>query len=408
MLRILLRSADYRAFMVGQASSAVGDALSLIVLPLLALKETGSGLSMGLVGMSQALAVLVSAPLAGVVADRFPRRRVMLVCDVLRALVVSAIPLAVVLSLPLLPVVYVTVVLQGVLFSFFEAACLSCVPSLVGPEAVGPANSYLLAANTIGYLIGTGLAGPLVAAVGPGTAMGVDAASYALSALSLALIRNPLSPPGPREPRSPWSELRGGLAFLRTRPVLQLLALLTFLGAVLEAPLVPVVIYQFQQEYGFSPSMMSGVLVVYTVGGVLGSVATAWVPSARYGTAVLGANLLSGLLLIPVAFTRAPLALSLCLVLVGSLASIATASSLTLRVRETPDALLGRVNSSLVLLSFSARPVGLLLGGFVLEWAGGTSALVTLALCVVLLNASLLPTSLAAPRPAPETAPSGS
>jgi MFS family permease len=153
--RNLLRDRDFLLFASGQSASALGDALSKTALPLLVLTLTGSGLQMGLIAMLSALPMLLLGVPAGAWADRFDRRRMMLWSDAGRTLLVGAVPLAALLGVPVLPVLYAVVVPIGVLYAVFEAACLSCVPALVGRDRLGEANSLLSIGNALGYVAGT-------------------------------------------------------------------------------------------------------------------------------------------------------------------------------------------------------------------------------------------------------------
>src|SRR5439155_3040219 len=92
-------------FLLGESVSAIGDAVTLTALPLLVLALTGSGLAMGIVGVLQMLPDLVFGLVAGALADRWDRRRMMLYADVGRAILTALIPLSIVLGIPTMGVI---------------------------------------------------------------------------------------------------------------------------------------------------------------------------------------------------------------------------------------------------------------------------------------------------------------
>src|SRR5204863_8630147 len=106
-LRALWSMRDFRVFLTGEAISAIGDAVTLTALPLLVLALTGSGVAMGVVGVLQMLPDFVFGLLAGALADRWDRRRMMLYADVGRAILTALIPLSIFLSIPAMSVILV-------------------------------------------------------------------------------------------------------------------------------------------------------------------------------------------------------------------------------------------------------------------------------------------------------------
>lgn len=265
----LLKDRDFLLFAGGQGASALGDALSKTALPLLVLALTGSGLHMGLIAMLSALPMVVLGVAAGAWADRFDRRRMMLWADVGRTLLVGAVPLAAVLGVPVLPVLYAIAVPVGALFAVFEAACLSCVPSLVGRERLGEANSLLSIGNALGYIAGPALAGLLVTGVGGAGTLGADALTFAVSAATLMLIRRPLQAPREHAPVPMRGQVLEGFRFIAGHRLLR--AALLYWAAItfFTSPVIICATYFIREDLGWSPGVLGSIIAVYAVGAIM-------------------------------------------------------------------------------------------------------------------------------------------
>ncbi|MFD9608433.1 MFS transporter [Streptomyces sp. NPDC090082] len=375
----LLRDRDFLLFAGGQGASALGDALSKTALPLLVLALTGSGLHMGVIAMLSALPMMLIGVPAGAWADRLDRRRMMLWSDVGRALLVGAVPLAAWLGLPVLPVVYAVAVPVGVLYAVFEAACLSCVPSLVGRERLGEANSLLSIGNALGYIAGPALAGVLVTGVGGAGTLAVDALTFAVSAVSLTLIRRPMQSAREQAPAPMRRQVLEGFRFIAGHRLLR--AALLYWAAVtfLTSPVVICATYFIREDLGWSPGVLGSIIAVYAVGAIAGAVLASRIKAVTVAVLCAGTVLGSVALLVLSGTASLPLALGV-VFLAGGGESLSAIVYSTLRARLTPDELLGRVTTTAQVAAFSLKPLSVLAAGIALE---ATSGSVTLAVIAV-------------------------
>ncbi|MEE1818760.1 MFS transporter [Streptomyces sp. NPDC056362] len=375
----LLRDRDFLLFAGGQGASALGDALSKTALPLLVLALTGSGLHMGVIAMLSALPMMLIGVPAGAWADRLDRRRMMLWSDVGRALLVGAVPLAAWLGLPVLPVVYAVAVPVGVLYAVFEAACLSCVPSLVGRERLGEANSLLSIGNALGYIAGPALAGVLVTGVGGAGTLAVDALTFAVSAVSLMLIRRPMQSAREQAPAPMRRQVLEGFRFIAGHRLLR--AALLYWAAVtfLTSPVVICATYFIREDLGWSPGVLGSIIAVYAVGAIAGAVLASRIKAVTVAVLCAGTVLGSVALLVLSGTASLPLALGV-VFLAGGGESLSAIVYSTLRARLTPDELLGRVTTTAQVAAFSLKPLSVLAAGIALE---ATSGSVTLAVIAV-------------------------
>jgi len=198
----------------GQFVSQIGDRLAWVAFPWIVYEATGSALGTGAVFALYTLPYLFFGAAAGVFVDRFDRRRLMVTMDVVRVGLALLVPVAVVWSLPLVYVLSFAISTATVLF---EPARLAIVPEIVPKDRLLRANSFLATAENLTEILGWALAGVLVATLSTTAAFRLDAASFAVSAVCIALMRYraPAGAAAERAARAFWHELREGLSFLR-------------------------------------------------------------------------------------------------------------------------------------------------------------------------------------------------
>jgi len=220
-LELLRRNRDFRLLWLSQVASQLGDWFNTIALYALVQQLTGSGRAVALVLVARFLPSVVAGPLAGVVADRFNRRRVMIVSDILRAVVVLGFLF--VRRPDQLWLVYALTVAQLALSTFFEPARSAAVPSLVSGRELVTANAVSSVTWSAMLTLGAAVGGEVSGRFGTDAAFCIDSFTYLLSAALIAGVRL-----RPREPR-PKTKLTvakalgltdtlEGLRYVRTRP----------------------------------------------------------------------------------------------------------------------------------------------------------------------------------------------
>ena len=207
----------FRWLFCGQTASVFGDRLVMVAMPFAVLSLHGAGAAdVGLVLGAGALSLGGCVLVGGVWADRLPRRATMLVSDLVRGALQTV---AAVLLLTGHASVAALVILQlgyGAAEAFFRPAMLAVLPEMLDAEQLQPANALLAVSSNVAMVAGPVLAGVLVATVGAGGALAVDAATFAASAGTLALMRVP-RPVLRTERRAFTTELRDGWREVRTR-----------------------------------------------------------------------------------------------------------------------------------------------------------------------------------------------
>jgi len=180
--RDVLRLPDFRRLWAAQGISDVGDGLTMLTLMLLVNELTGSTLALAVTAIALAIPPLTIGLVAGTYADRWDRRRIMLVSDSLRAVVVLGFVF--VDSAAMLPVLLVLAFVQASIGTFFTPARGALVPRVVPPEGLLAANAVTQATRVIAGVVGAGLAGLIVGVLGETwPAFVLDAGTFLLSVL---------------------------------------------------------------------------------------------------------------------------------------------------------------------------------------------------------------------------------
>ena len=386
----LSQNRDFLTLLIGQGISAVGDAVSFTAMPLLVLILTGSGLAMGIVGVLQSIPDLLFGMVAGVFADRWDRRRMMLVADVGRAILTALIPLSVVVGAPTLVVVFLVAAPMSVLRTLFLAAYTASLPNLVGRAQLGRANSIFEAIYSFGYILGPGLAGVLVATIGAAQTIAIDAASYAASSVALFLIRRPLTALRDHPPLDLVAEMRVGIAYVASHRVLRDAIAFWGLVSVVSAGLVPAIIYYIVEEQGYEASILGLVLSAYGLGAFLGAILTSRLRMRLAGRLMLGGNLARGLALVAIVAIGSIAAMVAAALIAGIVDSVVLITYITLRAAASTDEVIGRVGGTARTISLGLQPIGFIAAGLLIDAIGGGVTLATIGLALVATSALFL------------------
>ena len=370
---------DFRIVVIGQGISALGDAVSVTTLPLLVLALTGSGLQMGVVGVLQRLPDLLFGLLAGAYADRWDRRRMMLWADAARAILTALIPIASVFGLPVMGVVLLVSFPISFCRVIFMAGWTATIPNLVGRDQLGRATGIFEAISGGSFIIGPAIAGLLVGRIGAAPTLAIDAASFAASALSLLLIRRPLRSSTRRPGTSLVHEMAEGVRYITHHRVLRDVVAFWSAISLVSAPVIPAVTFYVTIDRGLGPAAFGVIISAYSVGTLIGALLGGRHMSGRLAPRLLLANL-------AVAFATAGLALTASLAVMvlfaffsGAFQSIVLVAYVTVRAASSPDEVLGRVGSTARTISVGFQPIGLLVGGILLDSLHGGPTLLIIA-----------------------------
>ncbi|MFI6004174.1 MFS transporter [Streptomyces sp. NPDC051366] len=362
----LWRNRDFNVFWLGQALSVLGGSISLLALPLLVLDATGDVVQMGLITVVTGVTGIATGMFAGHVVDRTDRRRLMITCDLVRALLLGAVPL-IWLAGPRIWVLYVVTALVTALKTLFDVAYVTAVPNLVRGEDLTAANGRLMGTFAVGTLCGPAAAGLIAGGVGADWALGVDGATFLVSAVSLRWVafgRDGTDESRASKPRAAGSgKLREmfvvGFRFLWAHPVLRPLTVLLTLLTFVTMGATDLLVYRIQEELGRSETTVGFVIAVSGL-GVVGAAFAAGPLRRTFG---FGACWLGSVAMIGVAVAGTGVSRSLPVIAVLAAVfmfgmTLGGVCSMTLRQEVTPDPLLGRVTSAFWTVHNASGPVG--------------------------------------------------
>ena len=342
---------DLRLVMAGQGISLVGDAITALALPIVAVDLlNANSLDTGLLGAASTVAYLALGLQAGVWIDRASRRRFLIAADVARVVLLLAIPILYVLGVLTLPLLIAMQVGIGAATAFFQIAMPAYLPRLASGEQLLKINSRIVVLGEGAGFVGPGLAGGLITLFSAPVALVADALSFALSALSIAAIKTKEPAAPKKSSHSVAKDLREGVRALWARPLLRLITLEAVNGNVAFSIMLGQSIIFQRLDLGFSPALIGATASAGFLGGLLGSaVAPTALKRVGFGRLIFGTTIIFGFIefLQPLA-AIAPVELRIPLVatnffLGGFFLLTYIVPVTTFRQLVIPDRLLGRV-----------------------------------------------------------------
>ncbi len=371
-----LKHPNYRLLLGGQVTTNVAFWMEQVTRGWLVYEMTDSPLALGAVQAARAVPLLVFGLLGGVMADRFDRKRQMVLSQ--NANFLLSLILAVLVHTGHVQVwqVFATAILAGAVNAFQQPARQSLIPELVGRGELMNAIALNSGALNTTRTIGPAVAGALIATVGVAGAYYVQAALFLLATVWTIQIRLPEARERERQ-RYEGSLLQGvgeGLSYVRTNKVVLTLLALALVPIVLAQPyssMIPV----FARDVFQVGAVGQGVLLaVPGAGAVLGALLIAGVSGTKRKTAYLiGGVLVMGVALVAFAFSPGMAAALAALLLVGGASTSYRAVNQTLLQTNTEDAYRGRV-MSIYLLDRGLAPLGSMLVGTLAHFLGARDA----------------------------------
>lgn len=374
----LWRHRDFLLLWSGGTVSDLGTAVSTLVLPLIAVRTLdASTFQVALLGVMLRVPFLVLALPAGVIVDRMGRRSLMVWCDVGRMLAIGSIPLVSLFGGVSMWQLVVAALAVGSFRVFFDVADQSFLPTLLPREQLADGNGKLRATETMADALGPSLGAALAGLLGAARAIAADSVSYALSVVSLLLIRTPEArrEPDSKAPRVTFRAAMGeGLRFVLGDVILRRLAAATATANLAISLVTSVEVVFLLRSVHSTPTQVGVVLGLGSLGGFTGSLV-----ASRLALSVGTARIMWVALVVPAPLTfLMPLAWSGWGALAYGVgwaafnASGAVFNTAQISYRQTvcPPELLGRMNASIRWLIWGLVPIGALLGGGLGTWLG--------------------------------------
>lgn len=360
---------DFRRLWIGDAISQVGTQVSMLALPLVAVKTLhATAFEVGALTACETAAFLFVGLPAGAWCDRLRRRPVLILGDIGRAIALGSVPLAALLHGLTIGQLFVVALLTGVLTVFFDVAYQSYLPELVSREELVDGNGKLEATRATAQVAGPSIGGFLVQAITAPYAVFVDAVSYLWSAGWVSAIRAREPAPVPPPQRHLGKEIGEGLRFVLGHPILRKIAGCTGTANLFGAANSAILVVFLVRTVHLSAGGIGLLFSVGSVGGLLGAflsgVFTRKVGQAR-------AIWLSALVfapaefLVPMTHHDWRLALAATTLFFGSAGAVMyNVAQVSFRQAICPRPLLGRMNATMRFLVWGTMPLGGLLGGW--------------------------------------------
>lgn len=387
-----LRHRSFALLWAGSVVSNAGSWMQIVAQGWLVYDLTHSSLLLGVVAMARALPVIFISPFGGVVADRLPRMRVMIVSQ--GASVVTGVWLALLVDWGMagVPVLVAFNLLSGIIGAFDAPARQAMLPDLVPPEDLSSAVALSSAAWQGAAMIGPALAGLLVGTLGIAGAFYVNAASYLAVLAALLLMRGVPDRVERRRPEGFFQDFVDGLRHAVRSPVLRALLVLATVSSLFGRSyqqLMPVFAGEVLDVGATGLGLM---LAAPGAGSVLGAVALGLRGDVRAkGVVQVGALLaFSGLLLAFTANRSFPLGMTL-LTAMGACFLVSSGMNTTMLQLAAPPEMRGRIMSYLTVIMQGFAPVGALLAGSAGSVVGTPTAVAASAVVVAAVAALSVP-----------------
>ncbi|MER6365410.1 MFS transporter [Kitasatospora sp. NPDC001527] len=379
-----LRSRGYRLLVIGQGTSEFGNAFQVVALPLLVYSLGGGARQLSLVVAAYGAGRLAATPLGGVLADRFGAWRVMMAADLGRLLATAGLCAVAAGGAAAYWLIGGLALLVGLGAGVFLPAAWAITPTLLPAEELHAGNALNSTVTFAAGLLGPAVAGPLVAWLDPAAALGLDAATFAVSAATLLLIgrRSLVAPPRPISERA--SVPRNFRVLLRDSPLLRAVLTVTVIANLTVGGATRVALPALATD-GFAAGAvgLGLLLAAFTGGALVGGLFAAGLTGVRSrGRTAMRSGLVMGAAIGLVPFTGLVGAVLL-LCLAGGASTVTNVLVVTGVQKSTPPALLARVMAAVTFCGLGVFPVSVIVAGAAVDAFGSQGVFAATGLCLL-------------------------
>jgi hypothetical protein len=374
----LLKDVDFRRYAVARVLSLAGSITTMVALPVLVYRLSGSAFLTALVAGLEAAPYAIFGLLAGALTDRWNRKRVMVNADLLNACVIATVPAAHFLDVLTVPHILVVAFLGPTIGTFFDGAVFGAVPTLVGRERIGVANSYVWSMQGMVEVVMPSVVGVSLAVLHPATLLALDSVSYLVSAYLIHRIGRAMQAEREHAPltlRGLGRDIREGLGFLWRHAGVRTMTIVGFTQCIGGGGFVALMVVWCDRQLDVGTEGLRFGLVYgsWAIGGLIASVS---LPRLLRGTTparvALVALPVSAVLGVTTPLWQTWWVAAMWLLLWSIAYTMVAINSISYRQQVTPEPLLGRVNTAGRMLAWGIGWTG---GAFI---AGGVSQLVGL------------------------------
>jgi len=378
------RNRQFLRMWSGSAAAVLAERFSAAPFTFVVIYEGYARSLVGLVAFAALLPQLVVQLPAGVLVDRWDRRRVMIMTDLLRLAGIGSVAVAVFLDRVWIVHLAVVAFVQGAATVFHTLSERAAVRFVVAKQHLSAALARN-EARTRAAALGGHPAGGVLYELTRWAPFAASAVLYLVSLLAIASLRGPMPAPGRRVRRSPTAEVREGLAWVwgdrNLRIALGLIAVsnMIFQGVVLALQFIV-------QDTGRSPLSMSLILAAGGIGGLGGALFGGWWVQRRGMERIIVITCLSWAAVLPgMALTTVPWLLGTLFGVMAGIGAAVTVAGTVYQMRVTPDRLQGRVGSVVLLMVSGCSAVGALGSGYLLQESGTRNSMLVFSAVMAVL-----------------------
>ena len=380
----LRRNREFILLQAGQLLSTAGNQIAFIAWPLLVLSVTGSPAQAGLVSFVRLLPSLLFAIPAGLAADRYNRKRLMLGADGVRAFGLTVLAAAIIGGSPALWLMLAVGFVQGTASTVFRAAETGAVKAVVPTAQLPTAVSAIQARQSVVLLLGPAVGGALFG-LGRAVPFVVDALSYGFSYLSLGLMRTPFQEERERDRTPVRTRIAEGFRFLWNEPFIRFSTFFYGIGN-FSIPGMLFVLVVVAEDEGLRSAEIGVMLAIFGAGTLVGALASPLFRRALGVRTILLLESWAGLLAAAYLAVPSVWVLLAALTIQGITLPVTNSVVDSYRIAIIPDRLLGRVETVGSQIGLAIAPLGPLVAGILLS---ETSARLTVA-CFLVFSAALV------------------
>lgn len=378
---------DFRLLWLGMVMTMGGMQMQMVARGILAYEITDSRQLTGLIGIGFAPSMLLFSLFGGVVGERMERRSIIQVSQFLSALMTAAIGILIVTGALHWAHLLTVSVLQGAMFAFQMPARQAAIPALVGQDRVSNAVSLNAMAMSLMTVVSPGIAGLIYGLQGPEAVYFVITGMNLVAVLFTSMIPK-MFPEPERVRQSMVRNIRAGFAYIKSKPLLQVLIVHGIIVALLSMPFRMLIAVFGEDVYGATPSQIGFLLVASGIGGLVGSVGIASLRSGhRRGWVLLSAAIVSGASLTLIATVPVYWVGIAAMIGIGLGESGRWALGQSLVMEHADNEYRSRV-MSVMMMTFGLMPLGIYPLSLAMDLVGGEAA--TLGMAVMLLVAGVL------------------
>lgn len=381
-----LRVRNFQLLFVGQTISTLGDTFYAVALPWLVLTSGGNPQELGIILTGYGLPRLGTILLGGVLADRIRPRRVMLVADIVRTVLVAMLAVLGITGHPIFWQLLAVAIPLGAFEGLFLPASFTMIPDILDDDDLQAGNSLNFSSTQLANLVGSGIAGTVVSAVSSGIALAIDAGTFVVSAVSLAAMRSKNTATksadagtfgqtgtgdasrgqDESEPAPGFWHIVRSSALVQVAFVVAVIANLT-LGGMVEVALPALAhgpLNAGAAGFGF-------LLAAFGAGALLGSISTGLLSKLTHrGSIALLVAIVQAIAIALVPYAGGLIGAIFCMFLMGFTNSITNVLFITLIQQSLPRAQLGRLMGVIMFASLGSYPISVLLAGILVAHTG--------------------------------------